>query len=119
MKSPISLLLMMLVIIALAGCTSEGDVMNINEEGYSNGRVLGQIHGIVYDSITNDRVGGVAVSTAVNGGIVQTTTNDNGYYALANLPSGEYEITFVAPTVDTKAVNYSVSMTDFDVPDID
>ena len=41
MKSPISLLLMMLVIIALAGCTSEGDVMNINEEGYSNGRVLG------------------------------------------------------------------------------
>ena len=119
MKSPISLLLVMLVIIALAGCTNEGDITNINEEGYANGRVLGMIHGIVFDAMTNDRVAGVAVSTAVNGGIVSTTTNALGEYALSNLPSGDYEVTFVAPTVATKAVNYAVGMTYFEVPDID
>jgi len=116
MKKLVATMIVLVPILFLAGCSD--DVTNVNAENYSDGRVIATVHGIVTDGTDNARLSGVRVWTSVNGGIVSTTTNDQGYYALANLVSGVYIVSFEHP-VTTKQGNYAVTHFDVDVPTLD
>ena len=116
-----SLLLMSLTLISLLlaiGCSDE--VAN-NEffvtEGYTDGRVDGTVHGIVYDGADNARLSGVAVYAIVDGVVTRSTTNAEGYYVFSNLESGDYAFTFKAPPGD-RAYSYAMSELQVTIPDI-
>ncbi|OQX71509.1 MAG: hypothetical protein B6D62_01840, partial [Candidatus Cloacimonas sp. 4484_275] len=82
----------LLTILLFFGCaklTSTQDMENEN-----NGRVIGTIHGVVFDANTNEFLANISISWSVNGKIKTTTTNSVGYYSITNLSPGNYELTF-------------------------
>jgi len=94
MKSKAIIFSMMLVILILAGCTEHS--FDSIEPELANGRVIGSIHGIITDYVTNTRFDSaqVLISWVVDGKINSTTNDHLGYYIITDLPSGEYDLTF-------------------------
>ena len=61
---------------------------------YTDGRVIGTIHGVVKAAYTSARLKDIVVTTTVKGEIHWVFTNDVGHYAITNLSPGDYELTF-------------------------
>ncbi|RLC51923.1 MAG: hypothetical protein DRZ79_01975 [Candidatus Cloacimonadota bacterium] len=101
----------LLTILLFFGCaklTSTQDMENEN-----NGRVIGTIHGVVFDANTNEFLANISISWSVNGKIKTTTTNSVGYYSITNLSPGNYELTFYGSD------NYAVAYADVQIPTLD
>jgi len=92
MKLTISVSLILTILLLLVGCGD--DVTKYIENLETDGRVIGAIHGVVTDANTNARLDGIQVTTVVVGEILSTTTDNLGYYAITDLSSGEYEISY-------------------------
>jgi len=71
-----------LAVLIMVGCKKEELIRN-----------SGTIQGVVYDGNTNAPIDGVTVKVAVNGVVIDTLSNLDGY-SIADLPSGEYYLTF-------------------------
>ncbi len=63
--------------------------------------------GIVRDALTNKPIAGVTV----NVGDTQVVTDENGYYAVSNLPTGTYTFHFALHSFSYRAVDVSVNVT--------
>ncbi len=63
-------------------------------DNYTDGRVIGTIHGVVKDYHSGARLKDIVVTTTVKGEIHWVFTNDVGHYAITNLSPGKYELTF-------------------------
>ena len=66
----------------------------VRHNEYTDGRVIGTIHGVVKAAYTNARLKDIVVTTTVKGEIHWVFTNDVGHYAITNLSPGDYELTF-------------------------
>ena len=66
----------------------------VRHNEYTDGRVIGTIHGVVKAAYTNARLKDIVVTTTVKGEIYWVFTNDVGHYAITNLSPGNYELTF-------------------------
>jgi len=64
------------------------------EDTKTDGRVIGSIHGVVTDESSNTRLDSVSVYWSGNGKLKSTQTNSVGYYAIAGLSPGNFELTF-------------------------
>jgi hypothetical protein len=111
---------------AMAGCFDSTSNFSGPEHQAINGRVIGFIHGIVYDAVDEARLANVLVTTVVRGGIQSTRTDGTGYYAFSNLPPGDYELTFsdaqthathcltaTVPDLDAVGIDWDYTDTDF------
>ncbi len=112
MKSIFRALSLLVVLSLLFACT-ETTTTNNEPGNDNNGRVIGSISGVVSDANDNARLAGVTVTYAVRGVVYSTQTNDLGYYAIYNLPSGNYEITFSGNN------SYAVSRTNIVIPNLE
>ena len=65
-----------------------------NEDSDRNDMVIGSVHGIVSDESSNARLDSVNVYWISNGELQSTQTDSLGYYAISELSTGDYEITF-------------------------
>ena len=65
-----------------------------NRDSDRNGMVIGSVHGIISDESSNARLDSVNVYWINNGELQSTQTDSLGYYAISELSTGEYEITF-------------------------
>ena len=65
-----------------------------NEDSDRNGMVIGSVHGIISDESSNARLDSVNVYWINNGELQSTQTDSLGYYAISELSTGDYEITF-------------------------
>ena len=63
-------------------------------DDYTDGRVIGTIHGVVKAAHSGARLKDIVVTTTVKGEIHWVFTNDVGHYAITNLSPGNYELTF-------------------------
>ncbi len=119
MKKLVTTLVALLPLMLLFGC---GDnVENIYDEANTDGRVIATIHGVVSDGANNERLVNVTIWTSVNGAIVSTVTNAQGYYALSGLVPGDYDLTFSHPYTDPegKALNYGVGCLTVNIDDLE
>ena len=73
-------------------CDNEED--HLGEDTKTDGRVIGSIHGVVTDESSNTRLDSVSVYWSGNGKLKSTQTNSVGYYAIAGLSPGSFELTF-------------------------
>jgi len=83
-----------IVALLITGCDVEQNLGGDESDDYTDGRVIGTIHGVVKDAYTNARLKDIVVTTTVKGEIHWVFTNDVGHYAITNLSPGEYELTF-------------------------
>ena len=65
-----------------------------NRDSDRNGMVIGSVHGIISDESSNARLDSVNVYWINNGELQSTQTDSLGYYAISELSTGDYEITF-------------------------
>ena len=65
-----------------------------SSDNYTDGRVIGTIHGVVKDANSGARLKDIVVTTTVKGEIHWVFTNDVGHYAITNLSPGNYKLTF-------------------------
>jgi methionine-rich copper-binding protein CopC len=75
----------------ITGCGDDTPVQY--GETPTDGRVIGQIHGIVMDNSNGKRAEDVLVKLVRNGKSVTSKTDSLGYYSFKDLISGEYVIT--------------------------
>jgi len=73
-------------------CDNKKDYLG--EDTKTDGRVIGSIHGVVTDKSSNTRLDLVSVYWSDNGKLKSTQTNSVGYYAIAGLSPGGFELTF-------------------------
>ena len=59
-----------------------------------DGRVVADLHGVVSDNASGERLSGVEVTTVIDGRIATNRSNSEGYYVFSNLATGQYELTF-------------------------
>ncbi|MDR1933394.1 MAG: carboxypeptidase-like regulatory domain-containing protein [Spirochaetales bacterium] len=78
--------LLLTLVLAITGCDSDSD----SDGGGGGGAQYGQVSGIVTDSETDEPIQGVTVAL----GKYTATTNVNGIYHFANVPVGDYPISF-------------------------
>lgn len=90
----IKALLYCIIIILFIFACSEHTVQPPAE--LANGRVIGTIHGLVYDfcSQTLFDSGAVTVTWVVDGTMKSTISHNKGYYIITELPPGDYTIHF-------------------------
>ena len=81
-----------------------------SSDNYTDGRVIGTIHGVVKDAHSGARLKDIVVTTTVKGEIYWVFTNDVGHYAITNLSPGNYELTF------SGSDGYAIMSTDEDIP---
>ncbi len=110
--------LLALSLVFLASGCSEHKV-DASHENYVDGRVIGTIHGVVVDAINNARLPDVVVTAAIDGKIVTTKTNSEGYYVFDKLDSGYYTVTFHFPGSKDVADAYAVGRTYVWIPTLD
>ena len=96
---------MIMSILLIIGC-QQADSKNDDEAG----RVIGSIHGIVSDANTNARLADIVVTVIDNGNTVTVTTDTLGYYAIRNLSSGNFDVTFSGDSA------YAISRTTVYIP---
>ncbi|NQV15320.1 hypothetical protein HQ531_07670 [bacterium] len=95
-----------LILMLMAGCEES----NSPKASGQKGRVIGSVHGILTDANTNARLAGIMVTTIVDGETQSVTSDSLGYYALTELSSGIFELTFSADTM------YAVSRSTVYIP---
>ncbi len=110
MKFKLAIMLTLLALLFIAGCDKEE---NFYDGLWTDGRVIGSVHGIVTDNQTNARMGDVTVTWASQGKIFSTITNSLGYYAITDLSSGHYEISFSGSS------GYAIGILHMDIPELD
>lgn len=106
------IMLILLVFTMLFGLTSCKEKIMTDPSNQNNGRVIGHIHGIVRDANTSEVLDGITVSWYVKGKSQSTTTDKKGYYAISNLVSGDYELTFTGKEA------YTTQLKNITVPDL-
>lgn len=87
-----SILMVVLALLAIAGCTKENDlgIPPVNTDG----RVIGTVNGVVTDAATNAVLSDVEVSLVRGESHVIQTTDETGLYSFKDLDSGTYSLTF-------------------------
>ncbi len=111
MKSIFRLAILIAALSLLFACTET--TTNFNEDNDNNGRVIGSVHGIVSDANNNIRLGNIEITYAVKGSVRTTKTNNLGYYAIGDLPSGVYELTFSGDGA------YAIARVNVVIPDLE
>jgi len=86
-----------LIFVFILAC-AEHDVQPF-EPALTNGRVVGDIHGVITDFCTQSHFDSAAVSISwiVDGQLMTAQSKNYGYYAITELPPGDYVITFDGP----------------------
>ncbi len=112
MKATLRLITLLAVLSLLFACT-ETTTSNYEAGNENDGRVIGSIHGVVSDANDNSRMANITITYAVRGVVYTTKTNDLGYYAINNLPSGNYEITFSGND------DYAIARSNIIIPDLE
>jgi len=104
MKRTVLYGLIFCLLLVFTACTEK----IISEENHqNNGRVVGFVHGIVKNANTSQVLGDVEISWVSKGKYYSTRSNSHGYYAITNLNSGSYELTFKGPngfTIQTQSI---------------
>lgn len=90
MKTWLLIIPFFLAFFIIAGCGEDPSEYDLKADG----RVIGSVHGVVTDANTNARLEAIEVTWAVKGSIKSTTTDQLGYYSIAKLPSGNFELSF-------------------------
>jgi len=89
-RNEILITILFLTLLIIMSCTDK----DIVGEGEANGRVIGSVHGVIIDYHNQERLDSVQVTWATKDKIKSTLTDNLGYYAITNLSSGTYELTF-------------------------
>ena len=79
-------------------------------DDYTDGRVIGTIHGVVKAAHSGARLKDIIVTTVVKGETYWVFTNDVGHYAITNLSPGNYELTF------SGSDGYAIMSTEENIP---
>ncbi|MBC8385730.1 MAG: carboxypeptidase regulatory-like domain-containing protein [Candidatus Cloacimonetes bacterium] len=86
------LLFSLFVMLIIIGC--DENITNMYEQSETDGRVIGSIHGIITDAVTNERLVDITITWSYQGNVENTTTDNLGYYSISDLSPGNYELTF-------------------------
>ena len=98
------------IALLVTGCDVDQNLGGDESDDYTDGRVIGTIHGVVKDAHSGARLKDIVVTTMVKGESHWAHTNDLGYYAITNLSPGNYELTF------SGSDGYAIMSTDEDIP---
>ena len=98
------------IALLVTGCDIDQNLGGDESDDYTDGRVIGTIHGVVKDAHSGARLKDIVVTTMVKGESHWVHTNDLGYYAITNLSPGNYELTF------SGSDGYAIMSTDEDIP---
>jgi len=101
-----------LICIALlvTGCDVKQNLGGGESDNYTDGRVIGTIHGVVKAAHSGARLKDITVTTVVKGETYWVFTNDVGHYAITNLSPGNYELTF------SGSDGYAIMSTEENIP---
>ena len=102
-----------LICIALlvTGCDLDQNLSgDESSDNYTDGRVIGTIHGVVKAAHSGARLKDITVTTVVKGETYWVFTNDVGHYAITNLSPGNYELTF------SGSDGYAIMSTEENIP---
>ena len=98
------------IALLVTGCDLDQNLSgDESSDNYTDGRVIGTIHGVVKAAYTSARLKDIVVTTTVKGEIYWVFTNDVGHYAITNLSPGNYELTF------SGSDGYAIRSTDEDI----
>ena len=104
-------ILPLVALLALMSCDESTNFMG-DEAQTMDGRVVADLHGVVSDNASGERLSGVEVTTVIDGRIATNRSNGEGYYVFSNLATGQYELTFDRSGY---AMHYQI----IDVPSLD
>jgi len=111
-----SILMVVLALLAIAGCTKEND-LGIPPDT-TDGRVIGTVNGVVTDAATNAVLADVEVSLVRGESHVIQTTDETGLYSFKDLDSGTYSLTFTNYN-DSEDYEFGIGITHVTIPTLE